>query len=54
MTKQQMVQMIDRYKNTLIDPVEMLNWTWMRVFINQISEDDFDRYIKETAEICAG
>lgn len=51
MSKQQMLKLIDDYKNKLINPVEMLNWTWVRVFIAQIPDDEFDKYMIQASEV---
>jgi hypothetical protein len=53
MDKQKILEMIDDHKNKLIDPVEMLNWVWLRVFINQIPDEDFHRYMEQTAKVCS-
>lgn len=42
MTKQEMLSLIDSHKNKLIDPVEMLQWTWIRVFILKTTDAEFD------------
>lgn len=39
MNKAEAIKMIDDHKNKLVNPVEMLHWTWIRVIINNISEE---------------
>jgi len=41
MTKEEAITLIDEHKNKLVNPVEMLNWTWLRVIINNIRDDDW-------------
>ena len=36
MTQEEAVAMIDKQTNTLVNPVEMLQWVWLRVIINNI------------------
>ncbi len=51
MTKPEVLFLIDDYKNRLIDPIEMLSWTWLRVIINQIPDDEWNKYISKAAEV---
>jgi hypothetical protein len=44
MNKQDAIALIDAHKNKLINPVEMLHWTWIRVIINQMPDDVWDAY----------
>jgi hypothetical protein len=39
MTKQEALALIDAHKNALINPVAMLNWTWLRLTILHVSEE---------------
>lgn len=43
MTKEQAIAMIDEHKNKLVNPVEMLNWTWLRVIIDSLETDEWER-----------
>lgn len=43
MTKSRAIELIDSHKNRLIDPVEMLDWSWLRVILNQIPDDEWDK-----------
>lgn len=51
MRKEEAVALIDAHKNKLINPVEMLNWTWLRVIINEMSEADWERHVTKAAEV---
>lgn len=51
MTKTEALRLIDEHKNKLVNPVEMLTWTWLRVFILCISDDDWDKYMLRAAEV---
>jgi len=42
MTKEEALAMIDTYKNKLIDPVEMLHWTWLRVIIAHMNKNEWE------------
>lgn len=42
--------MIDEHKNRLIDPTEMLRWTWLRVIILQIEEDEWEHAVLGAVE----
>ena len=39
MTKDEALALIDAHKNALLNPVEMLNWTWLRVIVLNLSDD---------------
>lgn len=43
MTKSRAIELIDNHKNQLIDPREMLDWSWLRVILNQIPDDEWDK-----------
>ena len=43
--------LIDEHKNSLIDPVDILNWTWLRVIIKQIPSDKWDEYAAKATEV---
>lgn len=51
MTKAEALLLIDKHKNALVNPTEMLAWTWLRVIVLQISEDDWLGYEHEAAEV---
>lgn len=51
MTKEDAVKMIDRHKNKLINPVEMLHWTRLRVIINNIPDTAWQLGVEEMERI---
>ena len=51
--KNEFLNLIDSHKNQLIEPVEMLKWTWLRVFILQIPEDEFIKYMNMAEKVCS-
>lgn len=53
MTKDRALALIDNHKNRLINPVEMLDWTWLRVAILQIPEEEWDLYMEKAAQTLA-
>jgi hypothetical protein len=50
MTKDEALALIDGHKNKLINPVEMLHWTWLRVIILKIPDEDWERYVGNATE----
>ena len=53
MTKQQALNLIDNHKNALVNPVEMLHWTWLRVIVLKIPDEDWERYVESAVEVLA-
>ncbi len=51
MTKEEAIQLIDNHKNKLINPREMLQWTWLRVILNQLSDEAWDACVDDAVEI---
>lgn len=45
------IKMIDDHKNKLIDPVELLNWTALRVILNSISPNEWEELTSRAYEI---
>lgn len=43
MTKLEALELIDNHKNRLINPVEMLQWTQLRVIILSIEDETWDK-----------
>lgn len=41
LTREEAIKMIDEHNNKLINPVEMLNWTHLRVMLLHISDDEW-------------
>lgn len=50
MTKEEALALIDNHKNKLTDPIEHLNWVWLRVFLLQIDDNQWDVYMGEVAK----
>jgi hypothetical protein len=48
--KEEALKLIDDHKNKLINPVEMLHWTWLRVIILKIPDDQWDAYVGQATE----
>jgi hypothetical protein len=42
MTREEALALIDGHKNKLINPVEMLHWTYLRVIINSFTEGEWE------------
>ena len=51
MTREEAIKLIDDHKNKLVNPVEMLNWTWLRVIIANINDDAWERALNDTVNI---
>lgn len=54
MDKSEAVELIDKNKNALIDPVEMLHWTWLRVIINNVDDAAWDAALAKATETLSG
>lgn len=50
MTKEQALKLIDDHKNNLINPVEMLKWSWLRLIIHKMSEKDWQKSFERALE----
>lgn len=53
MTKEEALKLIDAHKNNLVDPVAMLQWTWVRLIILNVDADQWERACGKAAEIAA-
>lgn len=53
MRKSEALKMIDDHKNKLINPVEMLNWTWLRLIILCMTDQEWERCVTEAAKIAS-
>ena len=53
MNKKQAIALIDKHKNGLINPVEMLDWVWLRVTIDQIKDEEWEKYLESAVEVLA-
>jgi hypothetical protein len=47
MTKQEALELIDYHKNKLIDPIEMLKWSWLRLLILKIDDNKWNDLMKD-------
>lgn len=50
MTKAEAIDLIDTHKNKLIDLDEMLSWTWLRVIVLNVSEQDWEQALDRASE----
>lgn len=50
MSKEDAIAMIDAHKNQLLDPVEMLNWTWLRVILLRLDEKAWEQALSNAIE----
>lgn len=50
MRKEKAIALIDAHKNKLINPVEMLHWTWLRVIINNMTDETWEAAVGKAAE----
>ena len=53
MRKQEALDLIDVHKNKLINPVEMLHWTWLRVIILTTTDKEWEELVGRAMEILA-
>lgn len=51
MTKEEAIALIDEHKNKLINPAEMLHWTWLRVIILNVPEPIWNGAVVDAEEI---
>lgn len=51
MNQAETIKLIDDHKNNLINPIEMLDWTWIRVIINSISPDEWEELNDRASEV---
>ncbi len=49
MTRLEAIEMIDAHKNKLTNPVAMLRWTWVRVILHSLPDEQWQQAL-ETAE----
>lgn len=50
MTKIEALELIDDHKNALLNPVEMLHWTWLRVIILKIDDAAWEAALGNATE----
>lgn len=51
MTKNQALELIDTHKNKLINPMELLDWTWLRVIIAEIDKDQWEAALNKALNV---
>lgn len=51
MEKSEALKIIDKHKNALVNPVDMLLWTYLRVIISQVSDVAWDDAWTKAEEI---
>lgn len=51
MSKEEALRLIDGHKNKLINPVDMLEWTYLRVIILQIPDTDWEGYLNSALTV---
>ena len=51
MTREEAITLIDEHKNKLINPVEMLHWTWLRVIILSMSDEHWFAALEKAKDI---
>ena len=44
------IKLIDDHKNKLVNPVDMLHWTWLRVIINSLTEGEWEMAVEKATE----
>jgi hypothetical protein len=53
MLKDEAVEMIDRHKNGLKDPADMLHWTWLRVIIANLTQAEWEAALERALPVLA-
>jgi hypothetical protein len=53
MSKEEALCLIDEHKNKLINPIDMLNWTYLRVIILQIPDNHWEGYLDSALSVLA-
>jgi hypothetical protein len=51
MTKDEALKLIDDHKNALLNPVEMLHWTALRVIILKIDDKAWEAALGEAVQV---
>jgi hypothetical protein len=53
MTKKEALELIDNHKNAIINPIELLHWTWLRVIVLKIKDDEWEASVNRAVEVLA-
>lgn len=51
MTQKEAIELIDKHKNQLLNPVDMLDWVWLRVIILKIEPEDWDKALSKAVKV---
>ena len=51
MNREDALRLIDNHKNALLNPVEMLSWTWLRVSIAAATEEEWAVLLERAMEV---
>jgi hypothetical protein len=51
MTRDQAIEVVDQARNNALEPVDMLNLTWVRVIISKISDEEWKKALAEAYPI---
>jgi hypothetical protein len=52
-TKAEALLLIDNHKNALVNPLDLLHWTWLRVIVLKISDDEWEASVGRAVEVLA-
>lgn len=53
MEKATALEMIDAHKNKLLHPVEMLQWTYLRLIVLSIPDEEWTKYVALADDIAS-
>jgi len=51
MDKEEALELIDHHKNQLVHPVEMLQWTWLRVIVMAATDEEWQGMNERAARV---
>ena len=51
MTKAEALELIDNHNNQLLNPIEMLHWTWLLVIILGITDGAWEEYVDRATKV---
>lgn len=51
MSKEDALKLIDEHKNKLLNPVEMLEWTYLRVIILNVSDEAWSKAADDAMQV---
>lgn len=47
MTRVQAIELVDNHKNALLHPTDILSWTWLRVILLNITDEQWDAALEK-------